>query len=342
MFKKVKVENAVGFKLAHDITEINLEKKLKGVAFKRGYLIQKEDIERLKSLGKYYVFVFSETNSNDFVHEDDAATELAPAIAGENINYDLQPTEGKINFYAAEDGLLKIDKQKVISINKLKTPSLPTKHSDIPVKKGDIVAAFRIIPLYCEIKLIKKVKDILISPAIEVIPYKLKNAGVIITGNEVYDGKIKDKFNPLIESKLKEYGLNIVRSSILPDNKEKITAEIKDFLKEVDILFITGGTSVDPDDNTKLAIKEADVDIVQEGNPIQPGNNFTIGYFGFIPVCAVPAAALYYKATALDIFLPRLIAGERITGEEIVKYSVGGLCYFCKVCVFPVCPFGKV
>ncbi|KAA0259514.1 molybdopterin-binding protein [Deferribacter autotrophicus] len=342
MFRKVKVEDAVGFRLAHDITEVNLEKKFKGVAFKRGYLIKKEDIERLKSLGKYYVFVLDEINATDFVHEDDAATELAPYIAGENIFYDEQPSEGKINFYATTHGLLKIDKQRVISINKLKIPSLPTKHSNIPVKKGDTVAAFRIIPLYCEKELVAEVKKILSSPAIKVVPYKLKSAGIIVTGNEIYNGKIKDKFYPLMESKLKEYGLKITDTSILPDDKEIITAEIKIFLKKVDILFITGGTSVDPDDNTKLAIKEAGVNIVQEGNPIQPGNNFTIGYFDDIPVCAVPAAALYYRATALDIFLPRLLAGEQITADEIAEYSVGGLCHFCKVCVFPVCPFGKV
>ncbi|BAI80299.1 molybdopterin biosynthesis protein [Deferribacter desulfuricans SSM1] len=340
MFRKVKIEDAVGLKLAHDITEVNLDKNFKGVAYKRGYKIKNEDIEHFKSLGKYFVYVMDEETLESVVHEDDAAKMLAPLIAGENIDYD-KPSEGKVNFYAKINGLLKVDKEKIIAINRLQIPSLPTKHSNIPVKEGEVVAAFRIIPLYCDNSIIEKVKEILVIPSLDVIPFKFKKAGVIVTGNEVYYGKITDKFLPKISSKLKKFDVEVIKSDILPDEKDVIVNKIKEYIKDVDILFITGGTSVDPDDNTKLAIREAGIDIIQEGNPIQPGNNFTIGYYNDIPVCAVPAAALFYKATALDIFLPRLIAGDKISVDEIAEYSIGGLCHFCKVCVFPVCPFGK-
>lgn len=341
MFRKVRVEEAIGRALAHDINEVDLEKNIKSVAFKKNHIIKPEDIEKLKLLGKENVFILDGEELEENIHEDDAALLLAPHIAGDNIYFDKIPSEGKINFYSKIDGLLKIEKDIVRQINRLKIPSLPTKHNNIPVKKDEIVAAFRIIPLYCEKSIIDNALSILFKGAISVKPYIIKKAGIIVTGNEVYYGRKEDAFTEKLINKLKQFNVEVIKNTILPDELNTISNTIAEYVKEIDILFITGGTSVDPDDCTKKAMKVAGVGIVQEGNPIQPGNNFSIGYIDNKPVCAVPAAALFYKATALDIFLPRLLSGEFVTEEEIAEYSIGGLCHFCKVCVYPVCPFGK-
>jgi molybdenum cofactor synthesis domain-containing protein len=341
MYKRVKIEYAAGETLAHDVTEVDISKGFKGVRFKKGHIIKEEEIEIFKQLGKESVFVLEGENAADIVHEDDASMELAPLIAGSNIYYDRQPSEGKINFYAEIDGLLKIDKERVIEVNKLKIPSLPTKHGNVPVKKGDVVAAFRIIPLYCKKEVIENCKKILKSPAISVKPYLYKKAGIIVTGNEFFTGRKKDSFTEKMRDKLSNFGVDVIKHTILPDDVEIIANKISSYLNDVDILLITGGTSVDPDDCTKKAIAYVGASIVQEGNPIQPGNNFTLGYIQEKIVCGVPAASLFYKATALDIFLPRLLAGEKISADEVAAYSIGGLCYFCKVCLYPVCPFGK-
>ena len=341
MYKRVKIEDAVGKTLAHDISEVDLSKNFKGVRFKKGHIIKEEEIEIFRQLGKEAVFVLEGANEADIVHEDDASIELAPLIAGSNIYYDRQPSEGKIKFYAEIDGLLKIDRERVIQINKLKIPSLPTKHGNVPVKKGDVVAAFRIIPLYCEKEVIENCKKILNFPAISVKPYLHKKAGIIVTGNEFFTGRKKDSFTKKMIDKLSDFGVDVIKHTILPDDVEIIANKISSYLTDVDLLLITGGTSVDPDDCTKKAVAYIGASIVQEGSPLQPGNNFTFGYIQEKIVCGVPAASLFYKATALDIFLPRLLAGEKISAYEVAAYSIGGLCYFCKACVYPACPFGK-
>ncbi len=351
--RKIKVEEAIGLAIAHDMTEVNVEKKIKQVAFKKRHIIQVGDLEKLKSLGRENIFVFDENEEE--VHEDEAALILAPLLAGENIVYDKEPHEGKISFYAAIEGLFKLDAEKITAINRLGIPSLPTIHNNFVVKKGKQVAAFRIIPLTCKPEIVEECRGILgreslageISagqpqkrPALFVKPFVNRKAALIVTGNEVYSGRIEDKFTGVIEEKLKAFGVELLAKTILPDKRETIRDKILQFSQSSDFLILTGGTSVDPDDATKAAMRDAGVQLLQAGNPIQPGNNFTIGYLGEKPICAVPAAALFFKVTAFDIFLPRLVADDPITVAELAALSIGGLCHFCEVCRYPICPFG--
>ena len=338
--KKVKIEDAIGYELLHDVTEVDINKKFKGIAFKKGHIIRKEDVPRFKRLGKQHIFVREDGDEN-LIHEDDAAKILVPLIAGKNIYFDKEPKEGKINFYSEINGLFQVNKEKAIKLNLLKIPSFPTIHNNFPVKKGKLVAAFRIIPLFCEKEIIENAKLILSEPIIEVLPFKVKNAGIIVTGNEVYDGIIEDKCIPILTKKLENFNVKVEKSIILPDDKSLIKNKIIEFAENFNLILITGGTSVDPDDETKQAMKEVNIELVQEGSPLQPGNNLTIGYLKDIPVIAIPAAAIYFKITSFDIFLPQVLAGKRIEQKDLAELSVGGLCHFCKDCKYPICPFGK-
>ncbi len=335
--RKVLLEDAIGLRLGHDITEVKTDKKIKRCAFKRGHIITGEDIDRLHNLGKHSIFVWEE--GNEEIHEDDAAKTIAPLIAGDNIRFDKEPSEGKISFYASCNGIFKVDVERLYRINSLEIPSLPTLHNNFPVETDKQVAAFRIIPLSCEPTIIDRVIANLEEPLISVKPYKFKKAGIIVTGNEVYEGRIKDGFVPKLSRLLKNYNVEVIKTAILPDQKDEISAAVRTFISACDLVFVTGGTSVDPDDVTVAALQDAGVEYDVKGNPIQPGNNFTIGFKGDVAVCAVPAAALFFKATALNVFLPRLLAGEKIPREVFHRSGHGGLCHFCKTCQFPICPF---
>lgn len=331
------INDAVGCYLGHDLTEVDPGRHIKRRLFKRGHLIEEADLERLKDLGKNHIYVWQE--GSDAVHEDDAAIELAPLIAGSHIVFDPEPSEGKISFYADCRGVFNVDVERLDRINTLEIPSLPTIHTHFPVEEGKQVAAFRIIPLTCERRLIDTIRDILSTPLIEIKPYVFKTGGIIVTGNEVYEGRIRDGFISKLKRILLGYGVEVSESVILPDDRQQISQAVTRFSGSCDIIFVTGGTSVDPDDQTVAALVDAGVTYRVKGNPIQPGNNFTVGYLGNVCVCAVPAATLYFKATALDIFLPRLLTGEQLTREAFFKAGHGGLCHFCEKCHFPICPF---
>ncbi|MCP4292720.1 MAG: molybdopterin-binding protein [bacterium] len=341
--RRVEVVDAVGLALGHDITEIKAAtepggKKIKRVAFKRGHVIAESDIARLLDLGKSAIFVVEEGDTE--MHEDDAALKVSPLAAGLNVEFDKEPREGKINFRAAVDGVFRVDADRLYRINRLAIPTLPTLPNNFPVKAGQQVAGFRIIPLTCDPAIIDQVVAELPSPLLSVEPYVIKTAAVIVTGSEVFEGRIKDGFLPRLQKTLEPFGVAVTHNTILPDDREQITAEVRLAIGKCDLVFVTGGTSVDPDDVTVMAVQDAGVHCEVRGMPVQPGNNFTVGYAGQVPVCAVPAATLFHRATALDILLPRLLARVPITAEDIYRMGCGGLAQSTSDKNFPDCTFG--
>jgi molybdenum cofactor synthesis domain-containing protein len=324
MAKKIKVEDAVGEVLIHDITKVDGD-KFKGRVFKKGHIIRPEDIEVLKDLGKEHIYVLE--IKEDEIHENDAAYILADALMGENTYRSKEVKVGKLTIYSNAFGVCKINVDKLIEFNSVGEPSCPTIYNNSVVKKGDKLAAVRIISLLAPKKEVQKAADIAKEAGgiVKVVPFRDKKAGLIVTGNEVYKGRIKDKFEEKLRPKLKELLCEIEEKVILPDDKEQIRDKIKEFAKKYDIVILTGGTSVDPDDVTYKAIHEAGVKNYIRGNPIQPGNMLTMGWIENTPVVAVPAAALFFKRTAFDIWLPRLLIGEVISKEEVIARSHGGL-----------------
>lgn len=337
---KVPIEKAVGCIIPHDITEVDLSKNFKGRAFKKGHIITEKDIEKLKLLGKDYIYVLK--LEEDEIHEDEAAILLAQALSGENTYYDKEPKEGKINIYSKVDGIFVYDKGTLINFNMVGEPSCSAIFPYIFVKKNQKLASVRIISLACKKKEVKEAISLLPKEGLfKVIPLKLKKAGLIITGNEIYFGRKKDEFYDRLKNKLSQHKVEIKEKIILPDDKEKIKNTILYFSKKYDLVLLTGGTSVDPDDVTYLALKELKPENYIRGNPIQPGNMLTFGYVNGTPVVCIPAAALYYKVTSFDIWLPKFLLKEKISKEEVAAKSIGGLCFNCKICVYPICAFGK-
>ncbi len=334
--RKVKVEDAVGEILSHDVTQI-IQGEFKGPLFKKGHIIKEEDIEKFLSIGKEYIWIL-ETERNEY-HEDEAAEEFKK-LAGSNIS-SKGPSEGKVVFIAEEDGLLLVDRKAVGEINRINDIVFTTRVSDRPVKKGEEIAGIRIVPLSIKKKSVKKALKIgrKKSP-LKIIKFRKKRVGLIITGNEVAKGRIKDKFGDIIKRKIKEYNSEVINTVIVPDNKELIRDNIIELSNKSDFLILTGGMSVDPDDVTTNAIEESGAKIISHGTPILPGNMFLIAYLNNIPVFGVPGAAIYYNITALDVFLPFAFSDTKITKEIIADKGYGGYCTHCKVCIFPYCAFG--
>lgn len=335
--KKIDVNESLGKVLTHDITGI-FPGKFKGPVFKKGHIIKKEDIQKLLKLGKEKIWIL-ELSNNEY-HEDEAGEKLKK-LAGRNV-LTRGPSEGKVTFVAKTDGVLVIEKEIVHKINKIKDILFTTRHSWIPVRKGEELAGIRIVPLATSKKRIHKVLEMIKNKKpINVLPFKKKKIGLIITGNEVAKGKINDKFKPIIKKKIEDYGSNIIKTKILPDNKELIKNEIFSMKKNCNFIILTGGMSVDADDVTPVAIRESGARIISYGTPILPGNMILIAYLKNIPVLGVPACAIYYKITAFDLFLPLILADIKITKNQIIERGYGGYCTHCKVCIFPYCGFGK-
>ena len=339
--KAIPLDQAVGKVLAHDITEIR-PGQFKGAAFKKGHIVRKEDLDHLRRLGKEHLFVLQIGPGE--VHEDEAGVRLARALAGPGIVFDEDPSEGKIALKSAHRGLLRVNVEALTEFNLVSDVTCSSRHDNVLVGAGEIVAATRAIPLVIHERSLNKAVRIA-EEAKGVFSVKALNqpdAGLIITGNEVYSGRIEDKFAPLIRKKLNSYGCTLKETIFAPDDKEVIVQGIKECVeKGLGLILVAGGMSVDPDDVSRMAIAEAGAVDVVYGTPVLPGAMFLYGRLGDTPILGLPACVIYHNATVFDVVFPRVLADERLTRRDLAALSHGGLCLNCEQCRYPVCPFGK-
>lgn len=334
----IRVEEAVGTVLCHDITRI-VPGEFKGPAFEKGHVVSPEDIPELLKLGKERLYVWK--LAPGMVHENDAAIRIARALAGSFL-IPSSPKEGKVNLIAAADGLCAIDEGRLLEVNLLEDIVAATRNHRRPVKAGDIVAGVRVVPLVIEEQRIAQVEKVCAgNPIVEVKPFKPSKIGIVIVGNEVYFGRIQDGFGPVIAGKAEEFGCQVIRQLIVPDDVGRIGQAILDLIADgAEIVLTTGGMSVDPDDVTPRAIRETGAEIVTYGAPVLPGSMLMVAYLGKTPILGLPGCVMYHRTTVFDLVFPTVLTGETVTRTMIARLGMGGLCLNCPDCRYPACSFG--
>lgn len=334
--KTISVHEAVGTVLAHDLTQI-IPGVFKGSRFEKGYLVQPEDIPVLRSMGKEHLYVLELGEEN--VHEDDAAWRIAAAAAGKNIEL-IKKREGKVELAASCNGLFKIDINKLTELIDHDEIMFASIHQNQMVKRGQPVAGTRVIPLYVKRNMVEQAERI--QDIVSVVPLKSARVGLVTTGSEVYYGRIKDSFGDVLRKKFEALGSHVTRQLFSDDNDQMIASCIRDLLADgVDMIAVTGGMSVDPDDRTPAGIRKAGAEITSYGAPVLPGAMFLLGYIGETPVIGLPGCVMYHKISIFDLIVPRILTGEKITRRDIKALAQGGMCQGCPTCTYPNCGFGK-
>jgi probable molybdopterin binding protein len=341
VLNKIELKDAVGTKLAHDITEIR-PGEFKGPAFRQGHTVCNEDICHLQRIGKNHLYVLD--LEEDEIHENKAASIMAGALAGEGVIWEDDPREGKIKLCAGRDGLLKIDATALAAFNLVEEVMCATLHSHTLVKKGDLVAATRAIPLVMKRASIERAAAIArqSSAVLSVRSLRPANVGIVITGHEVYHHLIEDGFTPILTEKVEALGSKVGGVAFAPDDADMISQTIRSHLDTgCDLLLLTGGMSVDPDDVTRQGIRLAGATEMHYGAAVLPGAMFLAAYIGDVPLLGIPACGLHHRITVLDLVLPRILAGEKIDKKALAFLGLGGLCRDCEACTYPHCSFGK-
>jgi len=323
MLKVIPVEDAVGLPLAHDITEI-VPGKHKGPAFRRGHIVRPEDITKLLDVGKRNLYVMD--LEKDELHEEDAARRLAKAAAGKNLTL-TDPSEGRINLVAGISGLLKVNSDLLFRFNSQGDLMLATLPGDRYVKQGTVVAGTRTIPVVVKEELIQKAEALCQErPIVEVLPIPARKIHLIVTGSEVYTGRIKDGFGPVVSKKVGEMGSDLADKQLANDDPDQIAKLIQEAHKGgAELILVSGGMSVDPDDKTPEGIRRSGAKVESHGFPVLPGSMFLMAYIDQTPVLGLSGCVLHDPFTAFDALLPRLLAGEKITRADIMAMGHGGL-----------------
>lgn len=336
----VKVEDAIGKVLGHDLTKI-VPGEYKGPAFRKGHIIRAEDISFLKEIGKEHIYLIELTEGQ--IHENDAIRRMAVAVAGANVTL-TEPSEGRITIKAGIDGLLKIAEPAVHAINMVEHAVLSTRHGNVIVKQGDILAGVKVVPLVVSDEMVTTVEAIAAqySSIISVKPLRHLNIGAVITGNEVFYGRISDRFASVFAEKARQYNSTLLGTVYCPDDSDTIREAILAFKQQgADVVIASGGMSVDPDDVTSDAIVASGAEVITYGTPVLPGAMFMLAYLDDTVVLGLPACGMFSKITIFDLVFARILGGERLSRPDITNMGYGGLCLSCEICTFPACSFGK-
>ena len=336
--RKIKTEDSEGLELCHDVTA--MRDGFKGAAFKRGHVISHDDIQELIKLGKRHVFIW-EPEAGE-IHEEDAALRLS-AMTRINGTHCTKPSEGKIVVIADTKGMFRVNKDLLREINSIRDITISTLPDHYPVSEGSRLASMRIVPLVTQEKNIIEAENLCRDKTLmTLLPYKHMKAGIIITGSEIYNGLIQDKFESKARSKLANYPCEILGVTICDDDSEMLNSAINSFMsQDADIIIMSGGMSVDPDDLTPSAIIKTGAEVISHGVPSQPGNMTMLAYLDNTAFIGVPGAAVIMPVTVFDVILPQIFTGLKFTHEDLINLGDGGLCQLCKECRFPNCTFGR-
>ncbi len=343
MPRRVAVVEAVGRKALHDMTRI-VPGESKGAEFLAGQTITAGDVCRLQQMGRNTVYVQDESLPADaWVHENEAALAFARRMAGPGIACSDAPREGKIDFRAAAPGLLHVDLEALERFNLVPHVMCATRQHHALVEDGRLVGGTRAIPLFLSRENFSRALAALgEGPLLTVLPLRQARVGVLVTGTEVFQGLIEDRFAPIIRAKAEALGSTVVGVEFAPDDRQAIADGVRGLLGlGADLIVTTAGLSVDPDDVTRGGLDDAGLTDALYGAPLLPGAMTLVGRIGDAQVLGVPACALFFKTTSLDVILPRLLADVRLTRRDLARLAEGGLCLQCNTCTYPKCTFAK-
>ena len=340
MTRTIPVEKAVGTILGHDITRI-VPGQSKGPAYRKGHVITEADVPVLLQIGKEHVFVLEMPEG--CVHENEAAQRLAAAAAGPGLRL-TEPSEGRVNLHATVEGLLRVNVAALEALNSIADVVFGTLHTHQHVTIGQSVAGTRVVPLIFDEERLIEAERLCRrhAPIVAVQSFQAWPVGMVTTGSEVYHGRIDDAFGPVVRAKFEALGSRITRQILVSDSVVKTVAAIGELIADgAEMVVVTGGMSVDPDDQTPASIRATGAEVVTYGAPTFPGAMFMLAYLQEVPIVGLPGCVMYYQASIFDLIVPRLLTGERITRRDIVALGHGGFCAGCATCRYPVCGFGK-
>jgi formylmethanofuran dehydrogenase subunit E len=263
-------------------------------------------------------------------------------MAGEGVRFLQPPREGKINFVADRSGIFVVNEDCLEEFNMIPGVMCASRKSFTPVSDGRSLAGTRAIPLFLQRSALLKAMSVLRDgPIFRVLPLRKARVGILVTGSEVFQGIVKDKFIPIIGAKAESLNCRVVKAIIVPDDRWAISDGVRELIGSgVDLLVTTAGLSVDPDDVTRQGLIDAGATDILYGAPVLPGAMVLLAHIGSVQVLGVPACALYSKTTSFDLLFPRLLADLEISRRDLAKLGHGSFCLECKACTFPKCPFG--
>ncbi len=289
--------------------------------FRKGHRIATADLADIERLEHRVHLVRLDPGD---VHEDDAGMALAQAIAGPGIET-RRPIQSRVNLMAAGKGLLRVDRDAVVALNRLPGISVFTLVDGIAVVPGKNVAGAKIAPVAVPQAVLDEALAIAADRAVvQIKPFAPKRVAVIST--EGLDEAVRDRFRTAVEKKIGWYGSVVSGFVDLPDDPDVVAGAMLDAITNgADVILTGGGNSLDPLDPTLKALPRIGAEMVKFGAPAHPGSMFWFARAGEVPVFNLASCSLYSRSTVADLVLPWVMADEQVALDDLAEIGFGGL-----------------
>jgi molybdenum cofactor cytidylyltransferase len=298
-----------------------------GLVLKKGTHIGLKEIDALTNAGIASITV-ARLEPGD-VSEDEAAGEIAAAVAGEGVRVDAAFT-GRANLFAETGGVLVVDREGIDRLNEVDPDiTLATLEAFAPVVPGKMIATVKIIPFAVGGEACDRAVAVAraAKPLVRLAPYRIKRVAIISTLLPGLADKVIDKTLRVTAERLAPAGARIISERRVPHDAAPLAAAIEAALGEgAELVLVFGASAIaDRRDVIPAAIEAAGGTVEHFGMPVDPGNLMLIGSAGNRPVLGAPGCARSPKENGFDWVLARLLCGLPVTRHDIMGMGVGGL-----------------
>jgi hypothetical protein len=288
---------------------------------RKGELLADEHVKPLRELGERELHLVGIEAGE--LHESEAGARLAHAVAGPGI--DLRgPAESQYTLLAQTRGLLRVDVERLFSVNALDGISVLTRFDHQPVEAGDELAGAKVTPLIMPRATIEAVERICHeAPPLRVLPFRPMRVAALVL--ERVDQRARDRFQAALERKLAWFGSELVAVGEARSGDRYVGALREVLRASPDLIMAAGASSLDPLEPLFGALEAVGARIVKHGVPVHPGSLFWIAYVGEVPLFGLSSCEMFSHRTILDLVLPRLFAGEPIGRDDLARLGHGGM-----------------
>jgi molybdopterin biosynthesis enzyme len=158
---------------------------------------------------------------------------------------------------------------------------------------------------------------------IRVLAFRPMRVAVLV--RERLEPAQREKFQASIEMKVAWFGSTISEIQYVPDSVGAVEAAVSGLLRDADLLLTAGANATDPLDPTLVALEHLGARMEKQGAPAHPGSAVWLAYLTDKPIFGVAACGMFSRATVLDLILPRLFTGARVTAADFNGLGHGGL-----------------
>ena len=318
-FGDIPTAEAAGAILAHSI-------RAEGIVFKKGRVLSDEDVTALTAAGVDRI-MGARLGPGD-IAEDDAATRIARAVAGDNLSISAAFT-GRVNLFATERGVAVVDR-RIEDLNmideSITVATVPEWELVVPKQ---MVATIKIIPFSAPLEHVEACEAIAdaAGQTIRVAPLHVKTAALVQTTLPGTKESVLDKSRAVMAERMEALGGALPHETRVPHDIGAVAAAIREMAATgCNLLMLAGASAItDRRDVLPAALEQAGGTIDHYGMPVDPGNLLMLGRLDGVPVVGLPGCARSPKFNGVDWVLQRLCADIEMDARHIMRMGIGGL-----------------